>query len=145
MAKKDLNAQNRSWSNELTGYLAEMLDETGYEERVDSIISDFERDGLMPQQIREGVWEMIYADLIDAYNELAMKADSLESVLIVHPSETDIAFGQIADAYLELFCTGSRNAKAKTSRNVRPKAPARKTTAKKTAKRPTAKKTSGRR
>ncbi len=122
MAKMDLDAMNRRWVNQATADLAITLDEQGYEEGVAALISDFERDGLIPEEIRDGVAEMIYQDLREAFESLGVKAEGLEWVLITLPHELHIDYGQIADAYLELLCKGPGNRKAKPSKNSRPKA-----------------------
>jgi len=133
MAKIDLDARNRKWTNQVTADLADMLDECSYEEGVAALIDDFERDGLIPEEIRDGVAEMIYQDLRDAYYSIKDKAGSLEWVCVIDPFELPIDYGQIADAYMEFLCKGSRNRKAKPSRNTRPKAKAGKPAKAKTA------------
>ena len=122
MAKLDLDARNRKWTNQVTADLAEMLDESSYEEGVAALIDDFERDGLIPEEIRDGVSEMIYQDLREAYSSLEDKVDPLEWVCITDPFELSIDYGQIADAYMEILCKGSGNRKARPSKNKRPKA-----------------------
>ena len=126
MAKMDLDAMNRRWVNQATADLAITLDEQGYENSVAALISDFERDGLIPEEIRDGIAEMIYQDLRESFESLGVKAEGLEWVLITLPHELQIDYGQIADAYMELLCKGSRNRKARPSKNKRPKARARK-------------------
>ncbi len=143
-----LNARNRKWSNEDTAILAEGLDEIDFEDSVSEFINESEGEGRDPEWIRDGIGDLIYQELQDIYEGMLDQADTIESMMISHPSRLNIDYDEIADAYMGRLATRSCNARSGRSGAAHGKKPPAKSKSIKRASKPktsTKKTASGRR